>query len=106
MAERGMSASVKTEIAKTANRPCYLVSLHFDSGTTYMTDYHRELTYDGNDYLAFGNLLGATDIEETSNKEDDDTTIDSLFYFTVYILSILLSCLVFYKPGQRGNCNE
>ena len=66
MAERGMSASVKTEIAKPANRPCHLVSLHFDSGTTYITDYHRKLTYDSNDYLAFGSLLGATDIEETS----------------------------------------
>lgn len=66
MADRSASASVLTEIAADANTPVHLLEILFDSSTIRMTDCHVPLTWNGNEYLAFGHFLGFSDIEETS----------------------------------------
>lgn len=55
-----------TESAKDQNRPIHLVSVHFDTTTTYTTDAFHEVVYDGNTYMPAGGLLQISDISEQS----------------------------------------
>tara|TARA_B100002019_G_scaffold111531_1_gene95945 strand:- start:6888 stop:7466 length:579 start_codon:yes stop_codon:yes gene_type:complete len=41
----------------------------------YMTDYHKDVSYGGNTYLATGHLLDITDLTTTSDLQINDITI-------------------------------
>ena len=69
MSDRGMSASVKTETAKAANRPFHLVAIEFSDETLYLTDSYKTIAFGGHDYTALGHLLGFSDIEETAELQ-------------------------------------
>lgn len=69
MANRGASASVITELAKSQNQPFYLVELQFDSGSFFMTDSYKNIDYGGDTYLAYGDLLQFSDIVETAELQ-------------------------------------
>ena len=64
MADRGMSAAVLTEVAKSQNEPFHLVEIYFTSGTAYLTDAFKEITWNSNTYLAAGSFLTFSDITE------------------------------------------
>jgi hypothetical protein len=54
----------KAESLLDHNRPVHLVSVHFDTLTTYTTDATHDITWDGHLYLAAGGLLAISDISE------------------------------------------
>tara|TARA_R110001583_G_scaffold2294_3_gene16902 strand:+ start:951 stop:2675 length:1725 start_codon:yes stop_codon:yes gene_type:complete len=64
MSDRGMSTAVLTEIAKSQNQPFHLIEIYFDSGTVYMTDSFKDISWNSNTYLAGGSFLTFTDITE------------------------------------------
>jgi len=65
--DRGSSASFQAEIIKEQNQPVHLLSIAFDSGTVYMNDGYKSITYDGDEYLGVGHFLAFSDIEETAD---------------------------------------
>lgn len=73
--DRGSSAAFQTEVAKLQNRPAHLVSVHLDSGTVYMTDYYKDITYGGNTYQAVGHFMGFSDIEEAAEVIVSNVTL-------------------------------
>ncbi|MBT7913572.1 hypothetical protein HN588_06675 [Candidatus Bathyarchaeota archaeon] len=70
MSQRGMTAAALTELGAITNQPCHLVEVTTETSGTpsvvYMTDYSRNLDWDGNTYLAVGNLLGVGNISESA----------------------------------------
>jgi hypothetical protein len=66
MAKRGASAAVQAEVVKTKQRTFYLVKALFDGGETVcVTDTFRSVTFNGDTYLALGELLAVSDIVES-----------------------------------------
>jgi hypothetical protein len=66
---RGASAAVQAEWAKSANEPAHLVELRFDAGdggTIYLTDSYRAIVWNGNTYLASGHLLDFSGLQESA----------------------------------------
>jgi len=64
MANRSMTASMLTEIAKASVRLVYFVKLGF-STPEYVTTAYKDVTFDGDNYQALGHLLKVSDIRET-----------------------------------------
>lgn len=64
--DRGSTPAFQDEIVKSQNMPVHLLSVHLDSETVYMTDAYKNITYNGNEYIAVGHFLGFSDIEETT----------------------------------------
>jgi hypothetical protein len=68
--DRGATSDFLAEVAKEANKPIHLVSVHFDDDVTagdqivYMTDTVKDVTWGGNDYSAVGGLLTIAKISE------------------------------------------
>jgi hypothetical protein len=62
--DRDSTAAFQTEIVKSANRPCHLVQIVFDSETLYMSDAFKNISYGGNTYIGASDLLSFSDIEE------------------------------------------
>lgn len=69
MADRGMSAAMLAEIAKSEVLTCLLVEMYVDSGTLYFTDAYMDLTWNSNTYSSAGNFLSISDITESINDE-------------------------------------
>ena len=65
MAQRGLSATVLTEIAKSQMRLAYLVEFYFSTGTNRYTDAGRDLVWLGNSYESNGNFLTVDKISES-----------------------------------------
>jgi len=61
---RTLSAAMQAALSGQSITPIQLVEFRFDSGTQYLTDAYKTVTYGGNDYLAAGNLLGVSDVDE------------------------------------------
>jgi len=59
-----MTASMLAEIAKEKIRMFHLVEFYFDSGTTYVSMSYKDISWNGNTYLATGSLLKISDISE------------------------------------------
>jgi hypothetical protein len=75
---RGASAAVQVEWAKSANEPAHLVELRFDSGdggTIYLTDSYRSVIWGGNTYLANGHLLDFSGLQESAEMRVADLTV-------------------------------
>ena len=87
--DRGASASVITELGSDQNFPIHLLSLHFDSGVVYVCDGYKNVTYDGNEYVSLGHLLGFGDIEETSELVVSSLSISLSGVDQVYISKFL-----------------
>jgi len=75
MADRGLTAEAKAAAEEQFNQPIHLVSVHLDSGTVYMTDAYKNITYGGNEYNAAGSLLGFTDVDETAELVINKVTL-------------------------------
>lgn len=88
--DRGASASVLTELGNEKNFPVHLMEFHFDSGIIYVTDTNRTISYGGNDYIAFGHLIGFNDIEETHELVVSSLTISLSGVDQAYIAKFLL----------------
>ena len=65
MAGRGMSAEVLAEIGKDELYFFNLLEFAWNEGTDYITDFPRDLEWDGNTYLSTGDLLSVPVISET-----------------------------------------
>ena len=73
--DRSSTSAFQTEVAKLQNRPAHLVEVIFDDETVYMTDYYKPITYGGNSYLAVGNFMGFSDIEEAAEVIVSNVTL-------------------------------
>jgi len=69
MADRGATAAVIAELAKSKNQPFHLVEVGFDLTPIYITDAWRNIVWNGQTYTALGHFLGFSDIEETSELQ-------------------------------------
>lgn len=65
---RGISQAVIDELAKDSFRMAHLVSIEL-STTTYLTDYHHDLFYNSNTYIASGHLLETGSISESQDVQ-------------------------------------
>jgi hypothetical protein len=73
--DRGASSPFITELVKSANAPCYLFELHFDSGVDYVTDCQRSISWGGHVYNGFGKVLSFTGLEESSDMSIPNVTL-------------------------------
>src|SRR3990167_9254557 len=64
--DRSTTTAVLTELAKAQSAPVHLVEAYFDSATVYVTDAHRNISWNGNSYLANGQFLSISPIAETA----------------------------------------
>lgn len=64
--DRNSSTEFQTEVVKPQNMPVHFVSVHLDPYTLYMNDSYKTINFQGNDYLATGNFMGFSDIEESA----------------------------------------
>jgi len=76
MANRGMSATVLTEIVKEKIRIVTLVEIFFDAGTERFSDGLRDMTYASNNYESNGNYLRVSTIRETIAPAIQTITIE------------------------------
>jgi hypothetical protein len=63
---RGITSGLNTEVTASELEPIFLIDLEFDSGTLYFWTGVTPLTWDGNEYIGGGNLIGISPIAETS----------------------------------------
>jgi len=63
---RGVTSAFNTELTATELEPFFLIDLGFDSGALYFWTGITPLTWDGNEYIGAGNLIGISPIGETS----------------------------------------
>lgn len=75
MADRSMSATMLSRIADDLVYPVYLVELAFDSGSMFLADYHRDLTWSGDTYLRTNGLLSFDGLRETGELLINEITI-------------------------------
>lgn len=66
---RDLTAEMAAELASIGMLPCLIARLGFDSGTLYMWNGYGTLTWQGNDYIGGGNLVGVSTNEETQDLE-------------------------------------
>lgn len=69
MADRGASSAALAEIAKSANEPVHLFELYLDGQTVRLTDAYRTISWNANDYIAAGQLIGFDGLEESTRVE-------------------------------------
>lgn len=86
---RGASSAVLTELGKSENYPVHLMEFHFDSGVVYINDTIKTITYNLNNYTAFGHLIGFSNIEETAELVVSDLTISLTGVDQTYISKFL-----------------
>jgi len=73
--DRGASAGYLTELAKSAKQMCHLVQVIFDDEAFYLTDAYKNITYDGDEYIAEGHLLEFSDIDELTELQVSEVTL-------------------------------
>src|SRR4051794_7484911 len=94
MADRSASVAVTTEVGLSQNRPLHLVQIVLDSGTVYMTDAFRAVSWGGNSYLAAGYALGFDGLEETSDVRVPQVTASLSGVDQVWIANMLLNTYI------------
>lgn len=79
MANRGADAATLAEIAASRNIPFHLLEINTDAGTTYLTDFARDLDYDNgggiNTYLSVGHFLSFSGVTESIGFEINGVSI-------------------------------
>ena len=73
--ERSLTNTVKTELAKDSLTPIHLLEIVLDSGTIYLTDAYKPLSWSAHTYTALGHLLQFDRVEETAVMQVNNTTI-------------------------------
>ena len=73
--DRGASSAVIAQLEASANEPCHLFELWLDDETVRATDAYRDITWNGNTYIALGSLLGWNQMEESSVLQVTTTLI-------------------------------
>jgi hypothetical protein len=63
---RGVTIALNTELTATELEPFFLIDLGFDSGSLYFWTGITPLTWNSNEYIGAGNLVGISPIAETS----------------------------------------
>lgn len=64
-----LSTSNNAVLSDSVLKPVYFFKFEFPSGNLYLNSSDRTINFDGNDYLASGNIGNLTDIEETSELQ-------------------------------------
>lgn len=111
MAQRGASAAVLTELAKSANQPIHLVQVQLDAGdggTVYMTDAYRSISWGGNTYQALGHFLGFDGLAEASELRTTQARVTLSGVDQVWISNLLSKqylgrTLIVYKGFLDSN---
>ena len=73
--DRGATPAIVAELGKSQNQPFHLVEVLFDTVPAYMTDAWTTIVWDGKTYLALGNFIGFSDIEESSDLQVAGITV-------------------------------
>ena len=90
---RGLTTAVNNELATDKLNPVTLVYMNVDAGLRF-TDHYKDLTFDGNTYLASSLFLKVSQVSESSEVEVSnlslefsgaDQTIISLFLSSQYM---------------------
>ena len=64
--DRDIDSATLAEINADQCIPVNLLEIEWDGTYTRICDFNRDITVDGNTYVAMGHYLGFSDIEETS----------------------------------------
>ena len=75
MAGRDMTGATQTEVAKNNITGFELLEIELDGATYYFTNGPWDADYNGNTYLALGNFLGFSDIQENTQMQIAEVTI-------------------------------
>lgn len=75
MTSRGFSTDALVQVNAQANEPIHLLSIELDIGTSYLTDYFCNQPYGGHTYLADGNFLDFSPIEESADGQIASGTV-------------------------------
>ena len=62
---RGSTTAFQAEVVKSANRPVHLAEIIFDDENVYMNDGYKTIVYDSKSYVAVGNFMGFSAIQES-----------------------------------------
>tara|TARA_R110000824_G_scaffold251905_1_gene440528 strand:- start:6673 stop:8412 length:1740 start_codon:yes stop_codon:yes gene_type:complete len=91
MANRSSTAAFQTEIVKSQSQPVHLVEIHFDAptGVQYLTDAFVPVTYNSNTYQPLGYLLSFSNIDETTDLQVGNLTLNLSGIDKVYIKYVL-----------------
>jgi hypothetical protein len=87
--DRGSTPAFQAELVKAQNRPVHLVEVDFDSGSVFMTDSFKAITFAGDEYQAVGNYMGFSDIEETADIIVSNVTLSLSGVDQVWISNVL-----------------
>lgn len=87
---RSVTSALNTELNATELEPFFLIDLGFDSGALYFWTGNRTLSWNSNDYLGGGNLIGISSVTETSDLRAAGINL-TLSGFPSALLSIALS---------------
>jgi len=75
MSGRDMDAATQTEVAKNNITGFELLEIELDAATYYFTNSAWDASYNGNTYLALGNFLGFSDIQENTQMQIAEVTV-------------------------------
>lgn len=64
--DRGADSTTLAEINADQCAPVHLLEIHWDEEVSYLSDFNRTITYNSNNYVGLGHMLGFSDVEETS----------------------------------------
>lgn len=87
---RSVTSALNTELTASELEPFFLIDLGFDSGALYFWTGISTLTWNSNDYLGGGNLIGISSVTETADIRADGVNL-TLSGFPASLLSIALS---------------
>jgi len=87
---RSVTAALNTQLTAVELEPFFLVDLEFDSGTMRFWTGIRPLTWNGNEYIGAGNLIGISQIAETAEVRAVGVSL-TMSGFPAEIISIALS---------------
>ena len=76
MTDRGMSAAMLAEIALPHNRPYHLFEATFDDETVRNTDAYRDIVWSSNTYLANGDFMRYTGLDESADLQAHQVGIE------------------------------
>ena len=75
MANRNMDSATQTEVAKHSITGFELLEIELDDATYRFTNGPWEASYNGNTYLALGNFLGFSEIQENTQMQIAEVTV-------------------------------
>ena len=71
---RSLSGSLVTELATNKLNPVNLIYIGVSTGS-YYTDHYKNITFNGNNYLASSLILGVSDANESSEVSVNDLVV-------------------------------